>query len=122
MGRGQGGRLLPYLYKRNRAYEIRVRVEFRRVLFRSQAEDGIRDSSVTGVQTCALPIFKSDTYTLGESGPSGYTAGSWTCVLTGTQTAVLVSNSQVIVGLGKDVTCTINNNDEIGRASCRERV
>src|SRR5260370_4557840 len=56
MGRGQGGRLLPYLYKRNRAYEIRVRVEFRRVLFRSQAEDGIRDSSVTGVQTCALPI------------------------------------------------------------------
>src|SRR6202521_6237907 len=25
-------------------------------LFRSQAEDGIRDSEVTGVQTCALPI------------------------------------------------------------------
>src|SRR4051795_1248257 len=25
-------------------------------LFRSQAEDGIRDESVTGVQTCALPI------------------------------------------------------------------
>src|SRR5207237_7640446 len=24
-----------------------------------QAEDGIRDSSVTGVQTCALPIFQS---------------------------------------------------------------
>src|SRR5467141_4682496 len=24
-----------------------------------QAEDGIRDSSVTGVQTCALPIFMS---------------------------------------------------------------
>src|SRR5437763_16510889 len=23
-----------------------------------QAEDGIRDTSVTGVQTCALPIFK----------------------------------------------------------------
>src|SRR5229473_1854598 len=25
-----------------------------------QAEDGIRDKLVTGVQTCALPIFKSD--------------------------------------------------------------
>src|SRR2546427_9478896 len=25
-------------------------------LFRSQAEDGIRDLTVTGVQTCALPI------------------------------------------------------------------
>src|SRR5207237_3815784 len=24
-----------------------------------QAEDGIRDSSVTGVQTCALPIFQA---------------------------------------------------------------
>src|SRR5260370_22806035 len=24
-----------------------------------QAEDGIRDSSVTGVQTCALPIFRA---------------------------------------------------------------
>ena len=27
------------------------------MLFRSQAEDGIRDVAVTGVQTCALPIF-----------------------------------------------------------------
>ena len=26
------------------------------MLFRSQAEDGIRDHCVTGVQTCALPI------------------------------------------------------------------
>src|SRR5467141_5436381 len=29
-------------------------------LFFFQAEDGIRDSSVTGVQTCALPIFGTD--------------------------------------------------------------
>src|SRR5260370_34757745 len=28
-------------------------------LFFFQAEDGIRDSSVTGVQTCALPIFRT---------------------------------------------------------------
>src|SRR5207237_7844927 len=28
-----------------------------RLSFFFQAEDGIRDSSVTGVQTCALPIF-----------------------------------------------------------------
>src|SRR5260370_19772263 len=39
-----------------------------------QAEDGIRDSSVTGVQTCALPIFKDITaecarvHTIGSSG------------------------------------------------------
>src|SRR5260370_12086289 len=30
-----------------------------RFFFFFQAEDGIRDSSVTGVQTCALPIFRS---------------------------------------------------------------
>src|SRR2546421_1492660 len=31
-------------------------MEFRRVFFCFQAEDGIRDLIVTGVQTCALPI------------------------------------------------------------------
>src|SRR5437773_3431875 len=31
------------------------------VLFFFQAEDGIRDRDVTGVQTCALPIFLTDT-------------------------------------------------------------
>src|SRR5258706_11901237 len=30
--------------------------ELRRLVFFFQAEDGIRDWSVTGVQTCALPI------------------------------------------------------------------
>src|SRR5260370_27036030 len=34
------------------------------VFFFFQAEDGIRDSSVTGVQTCALPIF---TWTCGAA-------------------------------------------------------
>src|SRR5260370_28710157 len=29
------------------------------IVFFFQAEDGIRDSSVTGVQTCALPIYKA---------------------------------------------------------------
>src|SRR2546422_7931042 len=33
-------------------------LELRRVLFCFQAEDGIRDVAVTGVQTCALPICK----------------------------------------------------------------
>src|SRR5260370_29097361 len=31
------------------------------VFFFFQAEDGIRDSSVTGVQTCALPIYMRST-------------------------------------------------------------
>src|SRR4051795_3594876 len=32
------------------------------ILFFFQAEDGIRDESLTGVQTCALPIFLNDGY------------------------------------------------------------
>src|SRR5699024_10018281 len=43
-----------------------------------QAEDGIRDRNVTGVQTCALPIYTSDDgylLTMARSaGPSGYMA------------------------------------------------
>src|SRR5258706_11688881 len=42
--------------KQKTAYEIGQWLEFRRLLFCFQAEDGIRDWSVTGVQTCALPI------------------------------------------------------------------
>src|SRR5437762_9798808 len=34
----------------------RLSVEYPCILFFFQAEDGIRDTSVTGVQTCALPI------------------------------------------------------------------
>src|SRR5256885_4340935 len=38
-------------------------------LFFFQAEDGIRDYKVTGVQTCALPIF--NTWVLGQGLPAG---------------------------------------------------
>src|SRR5258708_35362265 len=41
------------------AYEMSRRWGRVRVLFRCQAEDGIRDDLVTGVQTCALPIFNA---------------------------------------------------------------
>src|SRR5207237_3997914 len=39
--------------------------EFILFCFFFQAEDGIRDSSVTGVQTCALPIYTSPPRTVG---------------------------------------------------------
>src|SRR5260221_7680324 len=45
--------------KHNSAYELSLCLDFRRVLFFFQAEDGIRDHCVTGVQTCALPIWPS---------------------------------------------------------------
>src|SRR5688572_31107334 len=42
------------------------------MFFFFQAEDGIRDLTVTGVQTCALPIFQSRrTFDPDRSNPSG---------------------------------------------------
>src|SRR5256885_4889188 len=41
-----------------RRWRWRVRVTVHLVFFFFQAEDGIRDYKVTGVQTCALPICK----------------------------------------------------------------
>src|SRR5437879_13334554 len=38
-------------------------------LFFFQAEDGIRDTSVTGVQTCALPIFHTRQHGYAEISP-----------------------------------------------------
>src|SRR5207249_9657846 len=35
------------------------------LFFFFQAEDGIRDRNVTGVQTCALPIFGGKLYSIG---------------------------------------------------------
>src|SRR5437762_9354918 len=48
------------------------------IFFFFQAEDGIRDTSVTGVQTCALPISASRSPTAGRFtyGPATMKAGS----------------------------------------------
>src|SRR5205823_9994863 len=79
-----------------------------------QAEDGIRDKLVTGVQTCALPIcrvrysrnFRSCTQIMDGIGGSGSDMGAdshgW-CIPNSKNRAFLSLN-------------------EIGRASCRERV
>ena len=44
-------------------YDVGLCMEFRRVLFFFQAEDGIRDRLVTGVQTCALLIYTDTSIT-----------------------------------------------------------
>src|SRR2546429_6642299 len=43
-------------------FRLRVRV-WRVLFFFFQAEDGIRDVAVTGVQTCALPIYTPANFT-----------------------------------------------------------
>src|SRR5699024_11272915 len=88
-----------------------------------QAEDGIRDRNVTGVQTCALPIWRSERRKVrggqqqglrlgenlpppGETGPSGRVPES-----AGAASGLFQSKFQIYQRLCK----------KIGRASCRER-
>src|SRR5207253_5420179 len=94
-------------------------------IFFFQAEDGIRDGHVTGVQTCALPIYSFSV------APGGYTV---TATLSGFRNAA--QNVEVTAGASKQidlslepalaqevtVTATKREQTDIGRASCRERV
>src|SRR5256886_1440815 len=92
-------------------------------LFFFQAEDGIRDLTVTGVQTCALPIYRER-----HRGPRVRDRRAWqgTPCGRGEQTAV----QEVGSGHGR---CFLSRGSplppgarlgphQIGRASCRERV
>src|SRR5690606_40990592 len=94
--------------------------------------DGIRDFHVTGVQTCALPIWllsKENTMTIkmGDRVPEGTLAEF---IETATDTCAVGPNNFQVADLvkGKKIalfavpgaftpTCS-----EIGRASCRDRV
>src|SRR5690349_25073173 len=80
------------------------------IFFFFQAEDGIRDLYVTGVQTCALPICDA-------------THSSRACRSLDTRGAI--GGGSVASGA---IACGLESRDgarsdrEIGRASCRERV
>src|SRR2546430_13415067 len=84
-----------------------------------QAEDGIRDLTVTGVQTCALPIFEE----AGSEGAVATSSGRTAVVNDGTggygSFASSFFNSASIMMYGNAPTTM---EPEIGRASCRERV
>src|SRR2546421_4910609 len=85
-----------------------------------QAEDGIRDLIVTGVQTCALPISRLTTPI-----PIGASAKIWRnpCSLA-SRAAVRLAIARISRMLRKQESTrkTSSNITQIGRASCRERV
>src|SRR5260370_26030314 len=81
-----------------------------------QAEDGIRDSSVTGVQTCALPISDSKLLIAGRAVWDMQT-NQLIATLQGKACRV---NSLAFSSDGKLLAAGCE--DKIGRASCRERV
>src|SRR5262249_61754999 len=78
------------------------------VFFFFQAEDGIRDWSVTGVQTCALPISGQ------RSAPP--IPAPLTCAGVTTYKAVKVSGAR-----SSDLVAIFGVGGQIGRASCRGR-
>src|SRR5688500_20205894 len=83
-----------------------------------QAEDGIRDYKVTGVQTCALPILKAVgvspprtmSSTSRRAAPMFRTTNDWTTLWSADWSAH-----------ASDAGSTSMMGSEIGRASCRER-
>src|SRR5256885_11865156 len=82
-----------------------------------QAEDGIRDYKVTGVQTCALPIWS---HARCAGMPYSGRSVRWSAA----RAARSRSPQAVGVRLSHELTpriCTARA-FEIGRASCRERV
>src|SRR5258706_7970906 len=82
-----------------------------------QAEDGIRDWSVTGVQTCALPIcWKTIRLPMASNLKNGCTLR--TPVANANSSRSAAPTSTVLSGIKAGSTCR----SEIGRASCRERV
>src|SRR5437763_11709652 len=90
-----------------------------------QAEDGIRDTSVTGVQTCALPIFSASAAKASSNGDRFKECE--TASVTPPTDAILPSDLYLITVAHAEGYCGEEDvygklcEEEIGRASCRER-
>src|SRR5207249_9120036 len=88
-----------------------------------QAEDGIRDRNVTGVQTCALPIYLLGAF--GDARETGKPIGG--DVRARKRTAPIVeARERASIDDRRRLDRILNeknrpSEDEIGRASCRER-
>src|SRR5947208_5100163 len=95
------------------------------LFFFFQAEDGIRDDLVTGVQTCALPISSNGATSASMIAPhtqitANARMGHCTRGRPGSAVIEVGATSQVLRGAGAEHSADAAA--EIGRASCRERV
>src|SRR2546425_3792478 len=82
-----------------------------------QAEDGIRDKLVTGVQTCALPIWVRPTVRPSGRHATLRTASVTLCPPKPNELDSATSTCRLTAWFGAE-----SRSQEIGRASCRERV
>src|SRR5207245_6170272 len=89
-----------------------------------QAEDGIRDATVTGVQTCALPIYRRRAQDLeGRREVVGETLDDERVAAERQVGAVLLAgpHRHEEAGIALENETHLVGDKEIGRASCRER-
>src|SRR5699024_11517323 len=83
-----------------------------------QAEDGIRDRNVTGVQTCALPISGSQLVRPGISRVTDGVLNDWCAPPSGAS----VTPDGVPTTIDRPPAYRLKvHGSKIGRASCRER-
>src|SRR5690348_17661073 len=89
-----------------------------------QAEDGIRDGRVTGVQTCALPIsvggqirVRVESYDAGGFNPANSDSYALTRILLNARVHPTAFTSLFVEGMDARGPW---KNKKIGRASCRE--
>src|SRR5256885_10839070 len=100
--------------------KLRTLKERVRYCFFFQAEDGIRDYKVTGVQTCALPISRAL-----QASDDNLVAGRQSIADNAhavDHPSELYHSRLDLVVLAQDEYEAIALIGEIGRASCRERV
>src|SRR5699024_11606865 len=86
-----------------------------------QAEDGIRDRNVTGVQTCALPIWSGSPPVMGHAAVTSVTAAT---SVTAVQTASAIGEYQPAprkASRAATMPALSAVSVQIGRASCRAR-
>src|SRR5687767_15520748 len=104
-----------------RSQERAIQRWYLSVHFFFQAEDGIRDKLVTGVQTCALPISQTALVSLDRAPPvEGFNLmkEGVRMMSVGTHTISIAPKK----GSQGGQCCDELPTTQIGRASCRERV
>src|SRR5256885_3604564 len=93
---------------------------FIRMVFFFQAEDGIRDYKVTGVQTCALPIFREPLLNAVTACCRSLAAPM---SVFGSSASVYACGAAPALDATYPSACSLcRASAQIGRASCRERV
>src|SRR5690606_40627838 len=89
-------------------------------LFFFQAEDGIRDFHVTGVQTCALPISRQHHVEQHDVGAVTLELAEGGVAVGGDRDLVALLAQQVGQRVAVALLVLDDQHPEIGRASCRE--